>query len=248
MKNLDTYSRKFYQNQLTESRNSARYILPIINQWFKPKSVIDVGCGVGAWLKTWREFNTAIDIIGLDSSFVDKAQMLIDTEKEFLETDLNNALPKLKKYDLAMSLEVAEHLEERRASTFIEDLTKLSDIVVFSAAIPGQEGTQHINEQFLGYWIDKFEKNNYKCYDIIRPLIWDKDTIAWWFRQNMVVFVNKSIETKIDLSALQSFNCNDLVQKELLIYKTKKYKTLEKHKNENLGFKTILKKIIQKCK
>lgn len=247
MKVLETYNHFFYENQLSESRNSAKYIVPIINDWFKPKSIIDVGCGVGAWLDIWKNCENCIEVLGIDADFVDKSLLLIDVSNEFIESDLNKRLPKLKKYDLAMCLEVAEHLDKKRADSFIEDLTNLSDIVLFSAAIPGQEGTQHINEQFLQYWIDIFNRNNYKCYDIIRPIIWDVDTISWWFRQNIVVFVKNETNIKNDLSSKQSFNCFDLIQKELLIHKTNKYNNLANSKKINNNYFTrIFKKIIHK--
>ncbi len=220
------YNRQFYNSQLTQSGSSANYIVPIINSWFKPKTVVDVGCGVGAWLEVWKIQSNICEIKGLDARFIDKSLMRIDIENEFIESDLNNELPKLKRFDLAMCLEVAEHLEEKRANTFVEDLTKLSDIIVFSAAIPGQEGTQHINEQFLKYWISKFSHHNYKCFDVLRPIIWDVDTVAWWFRQNIVVFVRDEASLEIDLNAKQSFNCFDLVQKDLLQHKDNEYKKL----------------------
>jgi hypothetical protein len=247
MKDLNTYNHFFYESQLLQSRNSAKYIVPIINDWFQPKSVIDIGCGVGAWLDIWKNCENKIEVKGIDADFVNKSLLLINVSNEFIEADLNVKLPKLKKYDLAMCLEVAEHLDEKRAESFIEDLTGLSDVVVFSAAIPGQEGTQHINEQFLKYWIDKFNQNNYKCYDIIRPIIWDEDTISWWFRQNMVLFVKNGTTIKKDLSNMQTFNCFDLVQKELLIHKTSKYDNLVNSKKIKKKYiPRILKKVISK--
>ena len=248
MKSLDTYNNFFYENQLSESRNSAKYIVPIINNLFKPKTVIDVGCGIGAWLEVWKSYESCIEVKGIDADFVDKSLLLINTSTEFVAADLNERLPKLKKYDLAMCLEVAEHLEEKRANTFVEDLVNLSDIIVFSAAIPGQEGTQHINEQFLQYWIEKFYQKNYVCYDVIRPLIWNVETISWWFRQNIVIFINNDeVDTYKDMASMKNFNCFDLVQKDLLIHKTKKYDNLVNSKQANNNyFLRFLKKIIRK--
>lgn len=247
METLDTYNRLFYEKQLTQSKHSADEIVPLINNWFKPKTVIDVGCGVGAWLEVWKSCKNVSEIKGIDGSFVDKSLLQIDASVEFLQTDLNERLPKLKSYDLAVCLEVAEHLEEKRADTFVEDLTKLSNIIIFSAAIPGQEGTCHVNEQFMNYWIDKFNIYDYKCYDIIRPLIWDKDKIAWWFRQNMIVFVKNGELLEKDLSKMQTFNCQDLIHKELLKHKINKYNSLVSKKTSfNSLFKEMLNKIIQK--
>lgn len=247
MKDLKTYNHFFYKNQLLESKNSAKYIVPIINDWFQPKSIIDVGCGVGAWLDIWKNSKNGVEVMGIDAGFVERSLLLIDVSNEFIEADLNNKLPKLKKYDLAMCLEVAEHLDENRADSFVEDLTSLSDIVLFSAAIPGQEGTQHINEKFLKYWIDKFNQNGYKCFDVIRPMIWEVDSISWWFRQNIVLFVKNGTNIKTDLSNMQTFNCFDLVHKELLIHKTNRCNSLLNLKKiENRYVPRILNKIIRK--
>lgn len=247
METLDTYSRLFYEKQLTQSKQSADEVLPIINTWFQPKTVIDVGCGVGAWLEVWKSYDNVNEIKGIDGSFVDKSLLQIDASVEFLQADLNERLPKLKSYDLAVCLEVVEHLEEKRADTFVEDLTKLSNIIIFSAAIPGQEGTHHVNEQFMSYWIDKFNSHDYKCYDIIRPLIWDKDKIAWWFRQNMVVYVKNGAPLEKNLGEMQTFNCQDLIHKELLKHKINKYNSLvSKKASFNSLLQAILNKITQK--
>jgi SAM-dependent methyltransferase len=247
MQDLKTYSHKFYTKQLAESSNSAKYLVPIINSWFKPKTVIDVGCGVGAWLEVWKRQDNVTEVIGIDAQFVDKTLMRVDMGSEFIETDLNEKLPQLKRFDLAMCLEVAEHLEENRAKTFVEDLTKLSNIVLFSAAIPGQEGTKHINEQYLNYWVEKFKEHNFKCYDVVRPLIWDVQSVAWWFRQNTVLFVNDSEKLNIDLGTMQSFNCFDLIQKDLLRHKERKYyKLLSRTNKTKIPLYKLIKKVLRK--
>lgn len=249
MKDLKTYNRFFYENQLLESRNSAKYIVPIIKDWFEPNSIIDVGCGVGSWLDVWKNCKKGIEVTGIDADFVDKSLLLIDVSNEFIGADLNKNLPKLKKHDLAMCLEVAEHLDEKRADSFIEELTGLSNTILFSAAIPGQEGTQHINEQFIKYWIDKFNHNGYICYDVIRPMIWEVETISWWFRQNIVLFVKAGTILKTDLSNMQTFNCFDIIHKELLLHKINKYDSLaNSKKRENSYILRILNKFISKLK
>ncbi|MCC8358513.1 class I SAM-dependent methyltransferase [Salinimicrobium sediminilitoris] len=243
MSDLKTYNHLFYQNQVLESTNSAKHIVPLINEWFLPKSIIDVGCGVGSWLNIWKNCKNVIEVKGVDAHFVDKSLFLIDDLNEFIEADLNKNLPHLKKFDVAMCLEVAEHLDEKRAVSFIKDLTDLSDVIVFSAAIPGQEGTNHVNEQFLKYWVEKFNKYDYKCYDVIRPLIWEVETISWWFRQNIVLFIKEGATLEIDLSNMQTFNCFDLVRKELLIHKIDKYNELVNlNKKKNTSITRILKK------
>ncbi|MCG9793910.1 class I SAM-dependent methyltransferase [Flavobacterium algicola] len=249
MKDLDSYSNQFYQNQLLESVSSAEVVVPLINKLCSPKSIIDVGCGVGAWLDVWKRCVNVTKVTGIDADFIDKSLLILDLDTEFEEVDLSKKLPSYKKYDLAICLEVAEHLEEKRASSFVQDLTNLSDIVLFSAAIPGQEGTQHINEQFLKYWITEFSKNDYNCLDVVRPMIWDNDSVSWWFRQNMVLFVRNGTVLKDDIYKMQTFNCFDLVHKELLIHKTNKENNFIKDTVTSGNYvAALVKKILRKFK
>ena len=115
---------------------------------------------------------------------------------EFLPVDLNNRA-ELKsvlnrRFGLVESLEVAEHLSPKRADSFIEDLTNLGDVILFSAAIAGQGGTHHINEQMQSYWAKKFENLGYVGIDYIRPLIWNNSSVEWWYRQNILIYCKLS--------------------------------------------------------
>ena len=76
------------------------------------------------------------------------------------------------------------------------NLTKASKVILFSAALPGQGGTNHINEQPPSFWQKKFNEHRYSQLDIIRPIIWDEPAVAWWYKQNTFLYVHdESIET-----------------------------------------------------
>ena len=126
---------------------------------------------------------------GLDCNYIDKKKLVI-SEEEFIQTDLNEPVHLNKKYDLSISLEVAEHLPEKSADIFISSLCEASDVVLFSAAVKGQGGTGHVNEQFLSYWQRKFMNKGYFMVDIIRPEIWNNEKIPPYYRQNAVIFVH----------------------------------------------------------
>ncbi|EEO23533.2 MULTISPECIES: hypothetical protein [Helicobacter] len=96
-----------------------------------------------------------------------------------------------KPFSIAQSLEVAEHLYAEYAENFVRTLTSLSDIILFSAAIPHQGGTHHVNEQPPAYWADIFKKYDYVCFDIVRPKVWENTKIAHWYRQNIMLYVHK---------------------------------------------------------
>ena len=119
------------------------------------KSVVDVGCGDGSWLFVLQEDYGKDDILGIDGPWIHEDQLNIPKEC-FLRAPLDESLPIDRKFDMAISLEVAEHLPEARAEGFVEDLTRLAPLVLFSAAVPGQGGTNHVNEQWQDYWIALF--------------------------------------------------------------------------------------------
>jgi hypothetical protein len=105
-----------------------------------------------------------------------------------VEHDLTRELPDLGRFDLAVCLEVAEHLPASRAALFVADLVKLSPVVLFSAAIPGQPGVHHVNCQWPAYWADLFAFHGYGCRDEYRWPLWDDDRIESWYRQNVLIF------------------------------------------------------------
>jgi SAM-dependent methyltransferase len=180
------YSRDFYLGQRGGSYTSAGVIVPIVKQIFAPRSVCDVGCGVGTWLRAWND-NGVTEIRGLDGDYVDRSQLMIDAAN-FRCHDLRQPLPSDAKYDLAMSLEVAEHLPPERSESFVAELTALAPVVLFSAAIPLQGGTDHINERWQSYWAGLFEKQGFAPLDVIRPAVWENQAVERWYRQNTIVY------------------------------------------------------------
>jgi SAM-dependent methyltransferase len=192
---MKTYNKQFFESLGETSLESARQIVPIILEYIKPKSVIDVGCGVGAWLKAFEE-NGVEDILGIDGSYMNRKLLMISKES-FLTYDLTKPITLKGTFDLAISLEVAEHLPEEYAETFVSSLTKLSRVIVFSGAIPFQGGTNHVNEQWAEYWKDLFEKKGYVLIDCLRKRIWNNPKVDYFYAQNMFFFVEKSNLNKL---------------------------------------------------
>ncbi|MFO0335799.1 MAG: methyltransferase domain-containing protein [Pseudomonadota bacterium] len=182
-----SYDAGFYRDIMDGSYRSARAILEFLFGWHRPLSVVDFGCGVGTWLKAARELGVA-DTLGLDGDYVDRKLLQIPAEC-FRPTDLSKPVPALgRTYDLAVSLEVAEHLPDSRADGFVADVAAAADVVLFSAAIPGQGGNHHVNERFPSYWIPRFASHGVRCYDAVRPHFWGRPEIEVWYRQNVLVF------------------------------------------------------------
>jgi SAM-dependent methyltransferase len=178
------YNPKFYR-ELAAAQESAREILPIVLDVIKPASVIDIGCGTGNWLTIAHELGVH-EILGVDGSWV-KGQLAISPEN-FIEHDLSTPLKLDRRFDLALSLEVAEHLPSSAARVFVQSLCAAADVVLFSAAIPGQGGRRHVNEQWPAYWAELFAALRYECYDFLRPRIWNNPRVTWHYAQNSMIF------------------------------------------------------------
>ena len=151
-------------------------------------SVVDVGCAQGEWLAEFKA-NGVRTTFGMDGPWVCENHLLVD-RKCFKSIDLNNIGEPSSRYDLAISLEVAEHLTEESSVSLIKFLTGSARYVLFSAAIPGQGGTGHLNEQWPSYWVEIFEKFDFKVYDCLRKRIWGNESVAPAYRQNLFLFVS----------------------------------------------------------
>jgi SAM-dependent methyltransferase len=140
---------------------------------------------------TWAaEFlaNGVPEVWGIDGDYVDHSKLRIPLSR-FMACDLTESIPMNRTFDLAVCLEVAEHLPESRADGFVANLTSLAPCVMFSAAVPGQGGTHHVNEQYLPYWVELFQRQGYQGLDPIRPWILGNDLVEWFYQQNTVMFV-----------------------------------------------------------
>ena len=183
----EPYDQSFYDAQRDLSLRSAREIVPLVLQILDPRSVVDVGCGVGTWLRAFVDSGVA-DVVGVEGDHVGHLALEIDREA-FVVADLSSGVLELPRtFDLAISMEVAEHLSERAARPFIRSLTKLAPAVLFGAAVPHQGGDGHVNEQWQHWWSDIFAAEGYVAYDLIRPRIWSNPSVAWWYAQNTVLY------------------------------------------------------------
>jgi len=184
------YDAKFFDAISPGSARSAAKIVPFITSLIKPRSVVDVGCGTGAWI---AEFNRCgvQDVMGIDGPYVDKSRLAFPAEL-FRSADLEERIRVGRSFDLVISMEVAEHLTPGRAASFVSDLAGLASIILFSAAapVPGQGGQNHINEQWPSYWSAIFLRYEFMPIDL-RGRFWADPEIEWWYRQNMLLFVRK---------------------------------------------------------
>lgn len=222
--------------------NDPSIIVPMIMELLSPNSVLDVGCGLGTWLHVFDKMGTQ-DIIGVDGDYVDKSLLKIQLDK-FHAQDLREEWSLNRQFDLVISLEVAEHLDQKYAEQFIKTLVSHGDVVVFSAAIPGQGGQNHLNEQWLSYWKRIFEKHDFFVSDPIRPKIWDDKRINFWYKQNVVIFCRRGSKLSTLLEK-HTFSCLDLIHPDLFLFYRKQAQRAEQFDRGEAGVQLPLQSLFR---
>jgi hypothetical protein len=190
MENNNLSQKAFQQNAneyVDRAVVSALHVLPHVFGLVKPKSIVDIGCGGAAWLSACGALGVE-DILGIDGDYVELGKLKIPKQK-FQAHDLRQRLVIDRKFDLAMSLEVAEHIPQAYAETLIDSLVRLSPVVLFSGALPFQGGVGHVNEQWPTYWKERFSRQGYQVVDCIRKRVWDNDKVDTWYKNNIMLFV-----------------------------------------------------------
>ena len=191
------YPADFYQNRGAHTAHAASRILGALPAGLPRRSIADIGCGTGTWLAAALA-DGAEAAFGIEGAWVTPA-MLDDGRITFIPQDLEQAFT-LPRIDLALSLEVAAHLSPARAESFVADLAALAPAILFSAAIPGQGGVGHLNEQWQSWWANRFAWHGYLAYDVIRPAIWTDDAIPAWYRQNVVLYLDVTTAATLALT------------------------------------------------
>lgn len=188
------YDKSFYENVVNAGAlRSAELIVPVVLEecTYGVQRVVDVGCGEGIWTSVFAA--RGLDVIGVDGDHVDRSRLQIDPGAFFArELDRAGSLTDVIPADLAVSLEVAEHLPPSRAESFIEELCDLAPQILFSAAIPGQGGVGHVNERWPSYWADLFRDNGYVVTGALRFMFWEaamQGLCENWYCQNLLLAV-----------------------------------------------------------
>ena len=193
------YDQEFFEDRNASTHYAAGRILDIITGLLPHiTSAVDVGCGVGTWLSVLKERGVN-EMRGFDGHWVNRDLLQIPADS-FCEADLQQSVVADRRFDLAISLEVAEHLPASCADTFVDSLTGLSDFILFSAAIPNQGGVNHLNEQWQSYWAEKFRDREFEAIDCVRSQIWSDRQISIPYRQNIILYVVRSRVSETDAS------------------------------------------------
>jgi SAM-dependent methyltransferase len=185
------YDEQFFTEIKQGAAPSAEVIVPRVVHLCAPheiRSVVDIGCGLGSWLRVFQQHG-ASTILGIDGEYVDRSALDIP-DSCFRSHDLTKPYHIDRQFDLAISLEVAEHLPPETADAFVGTLASLAPVVLFSAAIPGQRGDHHVNEQWPEYWAALFGTRNYAAVDCLRFGLLGDPRVEFWYQQNVMLFVD----------------------------------------------------------
>lgn len=204
MSNLSAYDSRFYEGQQHRSSLAAETVAAFLCAQLSLRSVLDVGCGLGGWLAAFSGQGVP-DILGVDGPHVDQASLSIPPSR-FVAHDLSEAFDLDRRFDLVISIEVAEHLPASAAARFVADLCRHGDVVLFSAAIPFQGGVGHINEQWPSYWAALFADRGFRPLDAVRVRLWNDERIMYWYKQNMLLYVRDGVSVEIPAATLPALD------------------------------------------
>lgn len=196
------YDSLFYRYQREGSLRSARVVLPVIVHSCKAKSLLDIGCGAGAWLSVAASLGLN-DIAGVDGDYVDRSMLLVD-EKHFTPGDITKPFDLGRTFDIVQCLEVAEHVPNINSATLVSNIVRHGHLILFSAAVPGQGGEDHINEQPYEYWRDLFAAEGYRLFDFVRSHIIDNEEVEPWYRYNLMLFAHDSIVESLPVEIIRT--------------------------------------------
>jgi SAM-dependent methyltransferase len=185
------YDPHYHDDKREPARRAAERILPIVLSLVDVESMVDVGCGPGSWLVAAQRLGiprlTGVEGAWARAWFDDEAEGLRAYELVFANLEDELRLPT--SYDLAICIEVVEHLSPARGESFIADLCRCAPHVLLGAAIPGQQGPNHLNTRWLSYWATSFAAHRFRPIDVVREQVWNDDALLLPVRQNPVLFV-----------------------------------------------------------
>jgi ubiquinone/menaquinone biosynthesis C-methylase UbiE len=207
LKSYRGYETSFYDSVSARAGLTAQEISELVGALFEPSNMIDIGCGDGVWSKTFlNDFPkiavTAVDLPEAQFKFLSRDSKNISIVRRNFEQEVN--LPD-EVYDLAICVEVLEHLELQTAEKIMDYIATHSRFAIVSGATRGQGGTHHINENDQDYWVDSMRKRGMVAFDVVRPKLQKKDGIPSYYKNNIFLYIGTDLT--------QDHSANQILQK-----------------------------------
>lgn len=177
----------FYTHTHNFKENSIRIAAELMYDTFGPQTVFDIGCGEGLFLNVLHQ--KGVQVLGCDIS--DAAIRLCPKDFFIFQADATKPLRFNRRFDLCICVEIAEHIPTSASKALVENVTRASDTVFFTAAVPGQGGVGHINEQPHSFWVNLFEKQGYQLEVALSERLRQKmkeENVVFWLWQNLMIF------------------------------------------------------------
>jgi hypothetical protein len=209
------YNDRYFGRHISGSSASAEAILPLVIDLVQPETAIDAGCGVGQWTRVLLDHG--VDALGVDGyATVDSLAIPAD---RFIRRDLTQGSGVDRRFDLAISLEVIEHMPVESGDGFVAELARLAPVVLFAAAVPYQGGTGHVNERPASHWAERFAAHGLTPFDVIRPRIWADPRVEPWYKQNCLLYVHDGHVERLGLTDEDRPRLLDVIHPEILARK-----------------------------
>lgn len=166
-----------------------QHLADILVWKYAPKTVLDVGCASGLYLKPLLD--KGVICTGVDFSESVLTEEVLQIPRQLIKPiDISKQAIGIKA-DLTMCIEVLEHIPPSGAVASVKHIAQTSNVIFFSAAQPGQGSHGNINCQPKEYWQNLFAKNGFVCdikdEDYLRTLIANGYHMGWLVN-NMMIF------------------------------------------------------------
>ncbi|MBW1872771.1 MAG: hypothetical protein JRJ19_11945 [Deltaproteobacteria bacterium] len=168
--------------------SSAKTVIDVLFENFKPGRVIDLGCGCGVHSYFLRK--KGVEVVCLDGVQPPEEHSFVsDIHIRDLTVRFDNIWGD---FDLALCLDVGEHIPKDLSGIFLENITSFCDTLLLACAPPGQGGHHHVNEQPKRYWIKRLAEHrfgyNRKRTGILLETFKKNRTEFMWMNEHISVY------------------------------------------------------------
>ena len=201
---MSSYSSSFYSSVTTRAHAASEIVTSIVLKNFSPESIIDIGAGDGIWLSTMAKKGrarrlTAVDLPGSRFGLLKNLEFPVELLTMNFE---DHMLQNHKAYDLAICVEVIEHISTDRALLLLDWISQNCRTIIFSGATTGQGGTHHINEQSQSYWLSAMMSRGLVPCDNLRPALLNSRIVPSYYQNNVFFYVNTKFLIENEISEL----------------------------------------------